>query len=91
MAYLLWPEHQLYCYAYKTIFKKAGDRLYENVKQFEERWLTKQVCPRIFELISRNHVAVALGDMHGLGVLDSETPGDENDGPFVPLQQNGSQ
>ncbi|KAK7993474.1 hypothetical protein PG989_006855 [Apiospora arundinis] len=70
MAYLLWYEQQLYRYAYKTVLKKAGDdRLYENVEQFEERWFTEQVCPRIFELISRNHVAVALGDMHSLGVV----------------------
>ena len=45
---------------YTIMLKKAGDRLYENVKQFEERWFTGKVCPRIFEFISRNLVAMTL-------------------------------
>ncbi|KAK7914733.1 Cullin-domain-containing protein [Apiospora marii] len=56
---------QLYRYAYKIVLKKAGDRLCENVKQFEERWFTDKVCPRIFKLISRNLVAMTLNDVPG--------------------------
>lgn len=56
---------QLYRYAYKIVLKKAGGRLCENAKQFEERWFTDKVCPRIFELASRNLIAMTLSDVPG--------------------------
>ncbi|KAK8050439.1 Cullin-3 [Apiospora phragmitis] len=67
---------QLYRYAYKIVLKKAGDRLYENVKQFEERWFTDKVCPRIFELISRNLVAMTLSDVPGSSVVERRSMGE---------------
>ncbi|KAK8126516.1 Cullin-3 [Apiospora kogelbergensis] len=67
---------QLYRYAYKIVLKKAGDRLYENVKQFEERWFTEKVCPRIFELISRNLVAMTLSDVPGSSVVERRSMGE---------------
>ena len=33
--------------AYKLVLKKRGETLYERVKDFEERWLTNEVRPRI--------------------------------------------
>ncbi|KAK7965174.1 Cullin-3 [Apiospora saccharicola] len=67
---------QLYRYAYKIVLKKAGDRLYENVKHFEERWFTDKVCPRIFELISRNLVAMTLSDVPGSSVIERRSMGE---------------
>ncbi|KAK8026780.1 Cullin family protein [Apiospora marii] len=67
---------QLYRYAYKIVLKKAGDRLYENVKQFEERWFTDKVCPRIFDLISRNLVDMTLNDVPGSSVVERRSMGE---------------
>lgn len=33
--------------AYKLVLKKRGETLYERVKDFEERWLTNEIRPRI--------------------------------------------
>lgn len=68
---------QLYRHAYKIVLKKAGDRLYENVKKFEEQWFTVEVSPPIFKFITKNLINMTLSDVPGSSVVERRAMGEK--------------
>lgn len=68
---------QLYRHSYKIVLKKAGDRLYDNVKQFEENWFTLEVSPPIFKLVTKNLINMTLSDVPGSSVVERRAMGEK--------------
>ncbi|TPX15579.1 uncharacterized protein E0L32_004277 [Thyridium curvatum] len=68
---------QLYRASYKIVLKKKGDQLYNKVKEFEENWFSTRVVPEIFQLITRNLVAVALHDATGTSANERRAIGEK--------------
>ncbi|KAI1852267.1 hypothetical protein JX266_002445 [Neoarthrinium moseri] len=68
---------QLYRHGYKIVLLKMPERLYDNVKRFEESWFQEQVIPPIFEVISKNLVSVTLGSVPGTSVVDRRAIGEK--------------
>lgn len=58
----------LYRAGYKIVILKQTDRLYDEVKAFEEQWFKQQVMPHMRALITSNLVAIS-----GIGVLGATT------------------
>ncbi|ORY60229.1 Cullin [Pseudomassariella vexata] len=68
---------QLYRHAYKIVLKKAGERLYDKVKDFEELWFRKEVIPPIFALVTKNLISVTLDDVPGTSVVERRAMGEK--------------
>ncbi|KAI1445307.1 putative cullulin 3 [Annulohypoxylon stygium] len=68
---------QLYRYSYKIVLKKAGAKLYERVKQFEEQWFADEIIPPIRALITTNLVSVTLDEARGTSVVERRAMGEK--------------
>ncbi|KAI2640787.1 putative cullulin 3 [Hypomontagnella submonticulosa] len=68
---------QLYRYSYKIVLKKAGQKLYERVKEFEAQWFTDKVMPPIFALITTSLISVTLEDVPGTSVVERRAMGEK--------------
>lgn len=68
---------QLYRYSYKIVLKKAGQKLYDRVKEFEEKWFADQVIPPIWALITTNLVSVTLEEVPGTSVAERRSMGEK--------------
>ncbi|KAI1134944.1 putative cullulin 3 [Hypoxylon sp. FL0543] len=68
---------QLYRYSYKIVVNKAGGKLYDRVKQFEEKWFADEVIPPIRALITTNLVSVTLEEVPGTSVVERRAMGEK--------------
>ncbi|OTA97489.1 hypothetical protein M434DRAFT_391946 [Hypoxylon sp. CO27-5] len=68
---------QLYRYSYKIVLKKAGEKLYDRIKQFEEKWFADEVIPPIRALITTNLVSVTLEEVPGTSVVERRSMGEK--------------
>ncbi|KAI1498815.1 putative cullulin 3 [Biscogniauxia marginata] len=68
---------QLYRYSYKIVLKKAGNQLYDRVKDFEEKWFADQVLPPISALITKNLVSTTLEETPGSSVVERRAMGEK--------------
>ncbi|KAI8958946.1 Cullin-domain-containing protein [Daldinia sp. FL1419] len=68
---------QLYRYSYKIVLKKAGHKLYERVKEFEEQWFAEEVIPPIRLLIPSNLASVMFGEVTGSSVVERRAIGEK--------------
>ncbi|KAI1409031.1 putative cullulin 3 [Hypoxylon sp. FL1857] len=68
---------QLYRYSYKIVLRKLGERLYDRVKQFEEKWFADEVIPPIRALITTNLVSVTLDEVPGTSVVERRAMGEK--------------
>ncbi|OTB14176.1 hypothetical protein K445DRAFT_23957 [Daldinia sp. EC12] len=68
---------QLYRYSYKIVLKKAGHKLYDRVKEFEEQWFADEVIPPIRALITSNLISVTLEEVTGSSVVERRAMGEK--------------
>ncbi|KAK6953960.1 hypothetical protein Daesc_003922 [Daldinia eschscholtzii] len=68
---------QLYRYSYKIVLKKAGHKLYDRVKEFEEQWFADEVIPPIRALITSNLISVTLEKVTGSSVVERRAMGEK--------------
>ncbi|KAI0854166.1 Cullin-domain-containing protein [Daldinia vernicosa] len=68
---------QLYRYSYKIVLKKAGHKLYDRVKEFEEQWFADKVIPLIQSLITSNLISVTLEEVTGTSVVERRAMGEK--------------
>ncbi|CAJ2501391.1 Uu.00g042440.m01.CDS01 [Anthostomella pinea] len=68
---------QLYRYSYKIVLKKAGQKLYDRVKDFEEQWFAEQVMPPIWALITKNLISITLDEAPGTSVVERRAMGEK--------------
>ncbi|KAH0538302.1 hypothetical protein FGG08_005076 [Glutinoglossum americanum] len=69
---------ELYRNAYKLVLKKMGDRLYENVKKFEEKWLREEVKTKIQNLLSGgNLINAATVGIIGMSTNEKRVAGEK--------------
>jgi cullin 3 len=69
---------ELYRNAYKLVLKKMGEKLYEAVKKFEEKWLREEVKPKIQGLLSGNLVsATAAVGVRGVSMNERRVAGEK--------------
>ncbi|KAI1775658.1 putative cullulin 3 [Hypoxylon cercidicola] len=67
---------QLYRYSYKIVVKKAGLKLYNRVKAFEEKWFADEVMPPIWALITPNLVSVTLEEVSSSSIVERRSVGE---------------
>ncbi|KAI1763191.1 putative cullulin 3 [Hypoxylon sp. FL1150] len=67
---------QLYRYSYKIVVKKAGLKLYDRVKEFEEKWFADEVMPPIWALITPNLVSVTLEEVPSGSIVERRAVGE---------------
>ncbi|OTB06604.1 hypothetical protein M426DRAFT_55004 [Hypoxylon sp. CI-4A] len=68
---------QLYRYSYKIVLKKDGQKLYDRVKEFEEKWFADEVIPPIQALITTNLVSITLDEVPGTSVVERRAMGEK--------------
>ncbi|XXG95012.1 hypothetical protein Hte_001272 [Hypoxylon texense] len=68
---------QLYRYSYKIVVKKAGLKLYDRVKEFEEKWFADEVMPPIWALITPNLVSVTLEEVPSSSIVERRSVGEK--------------
>lgn len=68
---------QLYRHAYKIVLKKSGDRLYQNVKDFETKWFKEMVMPPILALITKNLISVTFDEVPGISAVERRSIGEK--------------
>ncbi|KAI2619255.1 putative cullulin 3 [Hypoxylon sp. NC1633] len=68
---------QLYRYSYKIVLRKAGQKLYDRVKEFEEKWFADQVLPPIWALITPNLVSLTLEQAPDENVMERRAMGEK--------------
>ncbi|KAI1634963.1 putative cullulin 3 [Biscogniauxia mediterranea] len=68
---------QLYRYSYKIVLKKAGNQLYDRVKDFEEQWFAEKVMPPIWALITKNLISITLDEAPGTSVVERRSMGEK--------------
>ncbi|KAI9868669.1 MAG: Cullin-3 [Trichoglossum hirsutum] len=69
---------ELYRNAYKLVLKKMGDRLYENVKMFEEKWLREEVKTKIQNLLlGGNIINAATVGIRGMSMNEKRVAGEK--------------
>ncbi|KAI1382471.1 putative cullulin 3 [Hypoxylon crocopeplum] len=68
---------QLYRYSYKIVLKKSGQKLYDRVKAFEEKWFADEVMPPIWALITPNLVSITLEEVPGKSVVERRAMGEK--------------
>ncbi|KAI0600014.1 putative cullulin 3 [Biscogniauxia sp. FL1348] len=68
---------QLYRYSYKIVLKKAGNQLYDRVKDFEEQWFAEEVMPPIWALITKNLISITLDEAPGTSVVERRSMGEK--------------
>ncbi|KAH9990380.1 putative cullulin 3 [Xylariaceae sp. FL0662B] len=68
---------QLYRYSYKIVLKKAGQQLYDRVKEFEEEWFAQEVMPPIWALITKNLISVTLDEVPGTSIVERRAMGEK--------------
>ena len=67
---------QLYRNAYKLVLKKQGEALYNQVKAFEEDWLTNEVRPQILTALAPSLVADNTGAAGGTTANEKRAAGE---------------
>ncbi|KAI1103920.1 putative cullulin 3 [Jackrogersella minutella] len=67
---------QLYRYSYKIVLRKSGAKLYDRVKQFEEKWFADEVIPPIRALITTNLVNTTLEGVPGSSPVERRAMGE---------------
>ena len=67
---------QLYRNAYKLVLKKQGETLYNQVKTFEEEWLTNEVRPQILAALYPSLVAGNSGTSSGTTANEKRAAGE---------------
>lgn len=67
---------QLYRASYKIVLKKQGDKLYENVKAYEEEWFATQVMPAIRKLITVSLINITLDSISATTTNERRTTGE---------------
>ncbi|KAI1383589.1 putative cullulin 3 [Hypoxylon trugodes] len=68
---------QLYRYSYKIVLKKAGNKLYDRVKDFEEKWFADEILPPIEGLITENLVSTTLEAVPGSSTVERRAMGEK--------------
>ncbi|KAI0173354.1 putative cullulin 3, partial [Hypoxylon sp. FL1284] len=67
---------QLYRYSYKMVVKKAAVKLYDRVKEFEEKWFADEVMPPIWALITPNLISVTLDEVPNSSINERRAVGE---------------
>jgi len=58
------------------VLRKAGQALYDRVKEFEEKWFAEEVMPPIATLITKNLVSITMDGAPGLSVAERRALGE---------------
>lgn len=68
---------QLYRASYKIVLKKKGHQLWEHVTAFEKEWFANNVLPLIAKLVTDKIVAIATGELAGVGTIERKELGEK--------------